>query len=48
MGYNRSGKRRTARLKRAKRDMARLLRKQAAAQPTANPPPTPPAAEAKS
>jgi hypothetical protein len=47
MGYNRSGKKRTDRLKRAKREVARLLRKQAAtAQPTSNPPPTPAAAAA--
>jgi hypothetical protein len=33
MGYNRSGARRTARLKRHKREMQRLAAKQAASEP---------------
>ncbi|HZY85955.1 MAG TPA: hypothetical protein VFE78_14075 [Gemmataceae bacterium] len=33
MGYNRSGTRRTARLKRHKREMERLAAKQAASEP---------------
>jgi hypothetical protein len=44
MGYNRSGKRRTQRQKRAKREMARLARK-TAAQPAGGPAP---ASQAKS
>jgi hypothetical protein len=36
MGYNRSGRRRTQRLKRAKKLLTRLARKTATAQGTAN------------
>jgi hypothetical protein len=37
MGYNRSGRRRTQKQKRHKREIARILRKQAAAQPAGAP-----------
>jgi hypothetical protein len=43
MGYNRSGKRRTEKQKRFKREMARLVRKEDKKAPSA-----PPAAQAKS
>jgi hypothetical protein len=43
MGYNRSGKRRTDRMKRAKKHVARLVRKAAATQTTSTPAPVTPA-----
>jgi hypothetical protein len=46
MGYNRSGKRRTERMKRSKRLLARLARKGAATTPT--PSAQAPATQAKS